>query len=72
MSTPFSRSEFFTEEDQPERLFSVQMEKYERCTFCHSKLVFTHNLNITFFQVIETSRCPGCVVTMNPKKFTLH
>ena len=71
MSTPFSLPDYI-EEEQPERIKAVQMEKYERCSFCHSKLVFTHDLNISFFQVIETSRCPGCGVTMHPKRFTLH
>lgn len=71
MSTPFSRLDY-NEEDQPERIKSVQKDKYERCTFCHSKLVFSHDLNISYFLVIETSRCPGCGVTMHPKRFTLH
>ena len=71
MSTPFSLPDCI-EDEQPERIKTVQMEKYERCTFCHSKLVFTHDLNISYFQVIETSRCPGCGVTMHPKRFTLH
>ncbi len=72
MSTPFSRPEFFNEDDQIERTRCVQVEKYDRCTFCQSKLVFSHDLNISYFQVIETSRCPGCGVTMHPKRFTLH
>lgn len=48
------------------------VEKHERCTFCNSRLVFSHDLNLSFLQVIETSRCSGCGVTMLPKKFTLH
>lgn len=46
--------------------------KYERCSFCNSKLLFTHDLNLSYLQVIENSRCPGCGVTMRPRKFTLH
>ena len=32
----------------------------------------THDLNISYLQVIETSRCPGCGVAPHPKKFTLQ
>ena len=47
-------------------------EKFERCSFCNSKLLFSHDLNLSYFEVVESSRCPGCGVTMRPKKFTLH
>jgi hypothetical protein len=70
MRTPFNRPE--NNELEPDYLHAVNVEKYERCTFCHSKLVFTHDLNISYLQVIETSRCPGCGVTAHPKKFTLQ
>jgi hypothetical protein len=59
-------------ENEPECVKAIEVEKYERCTFCSSKLVFSHDLNLNYFQVIETSRCPGCGVSMLPKKFTLH
>jgi hypothetical protein len=52
--------------------FSVEVEKYERCQFCSTKLIFNHDLNLSHFQVIETGRCPGCGVTLNPKKYTLQ
>lgn len=48
------------------------MEKLERCSFCNSRLIFNHDLNLSVLQVVETSRCSGCGVTMLPKKFTLH
>jgi len=59
-------------EREPESLRAVIMESYEKCSFCGSKLVFSHDLNIGFLQVVEVARCPGCGVTMNPKKFTLQ
>lgn len=71
MSTPYVREEML-KENEPEAIKCVLLDKYERCSFCNSKLVFSHDLNISFLQVIETSRCPGCGVTMNPKRFTLQ
>jgi hypothetical protein len=59
-------------EVEPESLRAVFIESYEKCAFCGSKLVFSHDLNIGFLQVVEVARCPGCGVTMNPKKFTLQ
>jgi uncharacterized protein with PIN domain len=47
-------------------------EKFERCSFCNSKLIFTHHHNLGYFQVIESARCTGCGVVPEPKKFTLH
>ena len=75
MRTPLSRTELFerTENREPETEAKVLLtEKYERCAFCSSKLVFSHDLNINYLQVIETSRCPGCGVSMLPKKYTLQ
>lgn len=48
------------------------IEKYERCSFCHSKLIFNHDLNLSHLEVVETGQCPGCGVAVAPKKFTLH
>ena len=50
----------------------AKIEKFERCSFCNSKLLFTHELNLSYFQVIEAARCPGCGVTPKSKIFTLH
>lgn len=72
MSNPYVREDILPQENEPESPKAIMLESYERCTFCHSKLVFSHDLNISFLQVIETSRCPGCGVSMNPKKFTLQ
>lgn len=72
MRTPFNAREIQGHEGEPDHLKCVSVEKYERCSFCNSKLIFTHDLNISYLQVIETSRCPGCGVSMNPKKFTLQ
>jgi hypothetical protein len=57
---------------EPESLQAIFIESYEKCGFCGSKLIFTHDMNLSFLQVIEVARCPGCGVTMNPKKFTLQ
>lgn len=48
------------------------IEKFEKCGFCNSKLMFTHELNLSYFQIVESARCPGCGVTPKPKKFSLH
>ena len=72
MRTPFNRSELQNHDGEPEFVKTIEVEKYERCSFCSSKLVFSHDLNLNYLQVIETSRCPGCGVSMLPKKFTLH
>lgn len=72
MSSPYAVEELDTNEREPESLKVVCMESYENCTFCGSRLVFTHDLNLGLLQVIEVARCPGCGVKMNPKKFTLQ
>jgi hypothetical protein len=69
MRTPFSRIQSESENEKPQ---PVVNERYERCAFCNSKLVFSHDLNINYLQVIETGRCAGCGVSMLPKKYTLH
>ena len=72
MRTPYTQLHLSHDESEPEVIRSVMLEKYERCTFCASKLIFSHDLNISTLQVIETSRCPGCGVSTQPKKFTLQ
>lgn len=72
MRSPFNPMELQQNEGEPETIRSILQEKYERCSFCNSRLVFSHDLNLQHLQVIETSRCPGCGVTANPKKFTLQ
>ena len=72
MRTPYTRMNLNQNENEPESVKSVLIEHYERCGYCSSKLVFNHDLNLNYLQVIETGQCPGCGVTMHPKKFTLH
>jgi DNA-directed RNA polymerase subunit RPC12/RpoP len=72
MTSPYLRQEAEFKENEPETLKSIMVESYENCSFCGSKLVFSHDLNFGFLQVIEVARCSGCGVTMNPKKFTLQ
>ena len=72
MESPYNSTGVAGCENEPESLKVVFMESYEKCSFCGSKLVFSHDLNIGFLQVVEVARCPGCGVTMNPKKFTLQ
>ena len=72
MRTPFSRIDPQEYDKECESQKAILMEKYERCVFCNSKLIFTHDLNLNFLQVIEVGRCPGCGVTLNPKKYTLQ
>lgn len=72
MRSPYNSSEISPNENEPDTIRCIMMEKYERCSFCNSRLVFSHDLNIQYLHVIETSRCPGCGVTTNPKRFTLQ
>ena len=72
MRSPYNAIELNPRENEPEQVKAVSLEKYDRCNYCNSKLVFSHDMNHGFLQVIETSRCPGCGVTAHPKKFTLQ
>ena len=73
MRTPYTRMDLQrNHENEPEAVKAVVAEKYERCSFCNSKLVFSHDLNLSYLEVIETSQCPGCGVSAHPKKFTLQ
>lgn len=72
MTSANSRDESVMSDLEPESLQAIFIESYEKCGFCGSKLIFTHDMNLSFLQVIEVARCPGCGVTMNPKKFTLQ
>ena len=35
-------------EQTPENI----LEKFERCSFCSTKLLFSHDLNLNYFQVV--------------------
>ncbi len=72
MSNPYTLPTSQSAENEPETVRVIVREKYERCTFCNSKLLFNHDLNLHQFEVIETSRCPSCGVSMTPKKFALN
>ena len=72
MKTPFSIQEIQNSQNESDPIQCLSVQHYERCSFCNSKLIFTHDLNISFLQVIETCRCPGCGVAPNPQKFTLQ
>lgn len=72
MRTPYVRMNERNSETEPEVVKCVTPEKYERCTFCNTRLIFSHDLNLSYFEVIETSQCPGCGVATHPRKFTLH
>ena len=71
MSSPYCQPEEITD-GETEQGPKVVTEKYERCSFCNSRLLFSHELDLHSFEVIESSRCPGCGVSMTPKKFTLQ
>lgn len=72
MRTPFSATDIQKNDSENDTLRATTIERYERCSFCKSKLVFTHDLNLGYLEVIETGRCPGCGVAMNPQKYTLQ
>lgn len=70
MRMPITPMEY--SENDIEQVKMLLREHYERCSFCSTKLIFSHDLNLSYFQVVESSRCPGCGVTMRSQKFTLH
>lgn len=72
MRTPFSRIDPQDYEKEAESHRGILLEKYERCNFCNSRLVFSHDLNLMHLQVVETGRCPGCGVSLIPKKYTIQ
>lgn len=51
---------------------AVTREAYEHCHFCHSRIVFSHDLNLPYLEVVESARCAGCGVTRNPKRYRLQ
>ena len=51
---------------------AVTRESYEQCHFCHSRIVFSHDLNLPYLEVVESARCAGCGVTRNPKRYRLQ
>ncbi len=72
MRTPYERKEMFGAETEIETVKSILLEKYERCVYCGSKLLFSHDLNLGLLEIVESSRCTGCGVSHHPKKFTLQ
>jgi|GEM_PF-1199328 len=72
MKSPFLQVSEPGRENDFESVRCIDINTYDRCAFCHSKLVFSHDLNMTHAAVIETSNCPSCGASMNPKKFTLQ
>jgi hypothetical protein len=48
------------------------IERFEKCPYCHSKLIFTHDLNLQSFEVTENGRCSGCGMHTNPRKHSLQ
>lgn len=66
------RTPYEVMDPEPETLATISVEKYERCSFCNSRLVFSHDFQTAYFQVIEVGQCPGCGVARHPKRFTLH
>lgn len=73
MRSPYLRVETSTLEGSPDNTeFQSAPEQFERCAYCNTKLLFTHDLNLSYFEVIENCRCPGCGVTKSPQRFTLQ
>jgi uncharacterized protein with PIN domain len=72
MRTPYTRVDASTLDGSGEEAGLLTAEQFERCTYCNTKLLFTHDLNLGYFEVIENCRCPGCGVTKTPRRFTLQ
>ncbi len=60
------------ESNEEKNLTFLMLERYERCPFCNSRLIFSHEIDLVFFEVVESSRCTGCGVTLTPKKYKIH
>ncbi len=72
MRSPYTRVESSTLDGSTDDINCLTPEQFERCTYCNTKLLFTHDLNLSYFEVIENCRCPGCGVTKTPQRFTLQ
>jgi DNA-directed RNA polymerase subunit RPC12/RpoP len=73
MRSPYLRVDASTlDGNAEENLAFMNTEQFERCTYCNTKLLFTHDLNLSYFEVTENCRCPGCGVTKTPQRFTLQ
>jgi DNA-directed RNA polymerase subunit RPC12/RpoP len=73
MRTPYLTVDSATlDGNNVEEVTDLTAEKFERCNYCNTKLLFTHDLNLSYFEVTENCRCPGCGVTKTPQRFTLQ
>ncbi|MBY0370824.1 hypothetical protein K2X33_09075 [bacterium] len=72
MRSPYTRVENSTLDGTGEEVNYQVPEPFERCVYCNTKLLFTHDLNLSYLEVIESCRCPGCGVTKAPQRFTLQ
>jgi len=71
MRTPFDHKALKdVDMDSEDRPFMA--DRFERCAYCNTKLLFTHDLNLTNLEVTENGRCPACGVHTQPRKHTLH
>ncbi len=70
MKTPYSK--LATHEDETNLLSLMTIDQYQRCHYCHTELILDHELNLTLFQVIENSHCPGCGVHLKPRSYSLN
>lgn len=46
--------------------------KFERCPYCNTKLLFTHDLSLAQLEVTENARCPGCGMHTTPQKHSIQ
>jgi len=72
MRSPYTRVESSTLDGNCEQVNYMAAEQFERCHYCNTKLLFTHDLNLSYFEIVENCRCPGCGVTKTPQRFTLQ
>lgn len=72
MRSPYLRVDSTVLDGNAEDNLAFSPEQLERCGYCNTKLLFTHDLNLHYFEVIENCRCPGCGVTKSPQRFTLQ
>ncbi len=72
MRTPYLRVDASTLDGTHEEMGLMTVEQFDRCVYCNTKLLFTHDLNLSYLEVVENCRCPGCGVTKSPQRFTLQ
>ncbi len=72
MRSPYLPVEESTLENSSGDFENFKAESRDQCGYCNSRLLYTHELNLSLFEVVESCRCSGCGVTKTPQRFSLQ